>query len=233
MEVRQFPVGHYLVWESSILRLERLPDTAIADPAEFWSALARKAGDGQRLHRAMYTADRHYRRLRALVGLAERVKRDNPQAKYCLEAGCGAGLITKYLALIFDHVDAVDACPDMIAAASSFEHVTYAVANLDTWQPEKQYDLVFCSEILEHLRDPHRTLERLVSSYVVASAPVAETLNVAGAFDAERYRKATQIGDASGHIWAWDYAGFLSLFDGMDIVEAYPIDRYAVVLAKR
>ncbi len=211
------------------MRLERLPDSAIPDnPADFWTTLAHKAGGGAKLHAAMYTAERHYQRLATLLQLADGI------GGACLECGCGAGLITQELAKRFDTVDAIDICPDLLDAAPKLPNVRYVLADADTWTPERNYDLIFLSEIIEHLREPGRVIKRLSkhTRYLLASAPVTETLNIAGAFDASRYRRETQVGDATGHIWALDYAGFLSLFDDFDIITAIQVERYGMVLAK-
>lgn len=222
-------MGHHLVWEKDHVRLARLPDSAIPEnPADFWTALVQKAGGGTQLHDAMYTADRHYKRLATLLQLAEGI------GGTCLEGGCGAGFITEQLAYRFEQVDAVDICPDLIDAAPALPNVRYILADMDIWEPVGKYDLVFLSEIVEHLREPGQVIKRLGkhTRYILASAPVTESLNIEGAFDAERYKRETKVGDATGHIWAWDYEGFLSLFNAFDLVSAVRVERYGVVLAK-
>ena len=71
-----------------------------------------------------------------------------------LELACGTGWWTEQLARHADSITAVDASPEVIAlnverVASSL--VRYEIADLFTWQPTEQYDLVFFSFWLSHV----------------------------------------------------------------------------------
>jgi SAM-dependent methyltransferase len=73
----------------------------------------------------------------------------------CLEIGCGAGRITKQLAMSFDHVYAVDVSEDMIARARKavdsrnveFSHID----GLHLPQSDCSVSAIFSSHVLQHL----------------------------------------------------------------------------------
>ncbi|HEX8731314.1 MAG TPA: class I SAM-dependent methyltransferase [Ktedonobacterales bacterium] len=73
-----------------------------------------------------------------------------------LELAAGTGLWTQRLAPHFDHLTAVDASPEALAInrerlGAAADRVTFEVADLFTWRPERRYDLVFFSFWLSHV----------------------------------------------------------------------------------
>lgn len=71
-----------------------------------------------------------------------------------LELACGTGIWTQRLARSAQTVTAVDSSPEMLAlnqARGGAAHVTYAQADLFTWQPMTRYDVVFFSFWLSHV----------------------------------------------------------------------------------
>jgi demethylmenaquinone methyltransferase/2-methoxy-6-polyprenyl-1,4-benzoquinol methylase len=71
-----------------------------------------------------------------------------------LELACGTGIWTQELAALAGHVTALDASLEMIAinqAKLVAANVAYQQADLFTWQPDRQYDLVFFSFWLSHV----------------------------------------------------------------------------------
>jgi SAM-dependent methyltransferase len=60
------------------------------------------------------------------------------------------------------------------------------------WAP-----IAVCTEMLEHLVDPHDFVARIQSRYLVASSPVNETAGSHYAF----------------HLWAWDLDGYRALLE--------------------
>ena len=64
-----------------------------------------------------------------------------------LELACGTGIWTQTLLTLCARIHALDAAPEMLAinrAKLQSERVTYEQTDLFTWQPQQQYDLVFC-----------------------------------------------------------------------------------------
>ena len=71
-----------------------------------------------------------------------------------LELACGTGIWTQTLLTLCARIHALDAAPEMLAinrAKLQSERVTYEQTDLFTWQPQQQYDLVFCGFWLSHV----------------------------------------------------------------------------------
>jgi ubiquinone/menaquinone biosynthesis C-methylase UbiE len=73
----------------------------------------------------------------------------------CLEIGCGAGRLTKQIALSFDQVHAVDISEDMIGRARKAvggRNVEFSVIDgLNLPQPESSVSAIFSAHVLQHL----------------------------------------------------------------------------------
>ncbi len=86
----------------------------------------------------------------------------------CLDIGCGTG---EYIGPLIDmgyRVDGVDISPYAIAQAEKdltaekrpfFRGI---VASLETFTPDQKFDLILCSEVLEHLEEPLALLQRMM-----------------------------------------------------------------------
>ncbi len=93
-----------------------------------------------------------------------------PPGSTVLEAGCGVGSQTVFLAPNSPgaHITSVDISPDSLeaakntAAARGITNVTFQVENLyDLSFPDDTFDHVFVCFVLEHLSDPIRALKSL------------------------------------------------------------------------
>lgn len=132
-----------------------------------------------------------------------------------LEAGCAEGMILNRLQetlrgklmVGFDtNREALDLASQRVSAAKFLAGSVYG-----TPFAAASFDLVICSEVLEHLEDPHAALEelsRLARQHVLLSVPnepVWRALNMArGA-----YWKA--FGNTPGHINHWSSGAFAAL----------------------
>jgi 2-polyprenyl-3-methyl-5-hydroxy-6-metoxy-1,4-benzoquinol methylase len=79
-----------------------------------------------------------------------------------LELGCSDGYMTSLLnAIASDHV-VVEAAPDFIAAArqAAPERVQFVQTLFENYQPDRKFDLVVMSFILEHVADPSDLIAR-------------------------------------------------------------------------
>ena len=75
-----------------------------------------------------------------------------------LEIACGTGFYTMELVPFADAITAVDASPEMLAIARSrvdSERVQFVEADVFTWEPDGQYDVVFFSFWLSHVPPSH------------------------------------------------------------------------------
>ncbi len=74
--------------------------------------------------------------------------------QHALELACGTGMWTASLLKIAQRVTALDASPEMLELARhkvGDARVSYQQADLFTWEPARQYDLVFFAFWLSHV----------------------------------------------------------------------------------
>jgi ubiquinone/menaquinone biosynthesis C-methylase UbiE len=98
--------------------------------------------------------------------------------EHALELACGTGIWTRLLLNVAQRVTAVDAAPEMLAlnAAKMAEagevggtRVRYLRADLFTWEPAEQYDLVFFAFWLSHV--PPSRLDAWLTTVLRAVRP--------------------------------------------------------------
>ncbi len=78
-------------------------------------------------------------------------------ADHVLEIACGTGWWTQWLARSAQQVTALDAAPEMLALNRErvgLPNVRYEQADVFSWQPDRQYDLVFFAFWLSHVPEP-------------------------------------------------------------------------------
>lgn len=127
-----------------------------------------------------------------------------------IDVGCGTGDLLKRLtaARKLDRIVGLDFADAAVARASEIvPDATFVKANIRTWQTEERFDLVLCTEVLEHLNRPQQAVETLCAlaergGHVLVTVPD-------GAKD-----------DWSGHVNFWAEAelnAFLGQFGEVDI----------------
>jgi SAM-dependent methyltransferase len=91
---------------------------------------------------------------------------------HALELACGTGWWTQWLARSASRVTAVDAAPEMLALNRervAQSNVRYEQADLFSWRPHEQYDLVFFAFWLSHVpEDRIEAFWRLVEEALAA-----------------------------------------------------------------
>ncbi|WKV12907.1 methyltransferase domain-containing protein [Marivirga harenae] len=90
---------------------------------------------------------------------------ENPEDVHILDVGCGNGIISLNLGELGYNVHGIELSEDAIKIAkdqNKFSNVIFEKANAETLKLEgKKYDVVICSEVLEHLNQPENLLEEL------------------------------------------------------------------------
>lgn len=78
-----------------------------------------------------------------------------------LDVGCGRGLFAAFLSEQGLEVEATDISPQAVDL-TSHRGINAYLLDLETQAPLGEFDLVFCLEVLQQVRDPEATLRRLV-----------------------------------------------------------------------
>lgn len=131
-----------------------------------------------------------------------------------LEVGCGEGMLMRRLeGTRATAIKGVDIAADVFAAAqATLDPARYAfeeksVYDLNVYQDSA--DLVICCEVLEHLEEPEKALDRLHALgarrylFSVPREPLWRALNMA------RLRYVSAFGNTPGHLNHWSQGGFL------------------------
>lgn len=134
--------------------------------------------------------------------------------QHILEAGCGEGHVTAFLNEKFgsgSSIDAFDISEKVIEEAKrQNENITFRVGDIYHISPcfPGKYDLLVCSEVLEHLEEPERALKELLRvcrGYLILSVPrepIWRLLNMM------RGKYVGDFGNTPGHIQHWSAAKF-------------------------
>ena len=102
------------------------------------------------------------------------------EGRTALDVGCGAGLLAEPLTRLGAKVTAIDAAPELIAAAADHARrkgldIDYRAAPVETI--EGQFDLVTCLEVIEHVADPQAFLKALSARLAPGGLMILSTPN--------------------------------------------------------
>ena len=154
--------------------------------------------------------DRRYRdevevmwRIWTTGDLIAKIARHIPKNAYVLDAGCGAGIVPARIAEIRPDIrwSACDFSPESVAylrrlSAVKFQKVFVANLELPIRIPSGSYDVVLCTEVLEHLSRPSLAVEeivRIARQKVIVSVPHGSCI------------------DSHEHIWRYTRSGIAKL----------------------
>lgn len=139
------------------------------DPVDYESANIRKYRSDNWLY------NKHLEAFQQTV--FEMLDRSDPES--VLDAGCGEGFVIRYLERRDPSLElaGIDKSAEAIAYARRVLDLdaTFHTGNLyDLPFPDASFDTVLCSEVLEHLEEPHRAvgeLQRVARHYVLITVP--------------------------------------------------------------
>lgn len=137
-----------------------------------------------------------------------------------LDAGCGEGIISEYILSQFNfNMYGIDLSEDMLRKSSKILPVACASVHKLPFK-DKNFDLVICLEVLEHIDMPEKGLLELarVGEYAIISIP-NDILMRLGNISRGKYLR--NLGNFPDHINHWNYFSFKHLlqkyFDVLDI----------------
>ncbi|KRE18231.1 trans-aconitate methyltransferase [Bosea sp. Root381] len=101
-------------------------------------------------------------RTRPSIDLIQRVRLAD--ARRCIDLGCGPGNSTELVAARFPGaaVEGLDSSPDMIEKARKrLPELSFVLADLESWEAQARYDLIFANAVLQWIPDHERLFARL------------------------------------------------------------------------
>lgn len=187
------------------MRLSEIPSDE--EIVAFYNAGTAKPGCQERMYEAAHRKDflaRLQRLLSVILPFAPRV----------LELGCADGLISQWIAPRVRCLYGIDIAKPCIERCEALElsNATFLLGRLEE-HSLGFFDLALAMDVLEHTRDPYRTIGRLrmLSLRILASVPINENPNL-DAFSLAAQENPQKIGDGSGHIWCFRQDTFRAVF---------------------
>lgn len=116
-------------------------------------------------------------RFSVIVGYVKFLKPGQPAI---LEIGCGEGLLQQRLQTQnygrYVGTDISDLAIQKAAADAGDDKCTYLVADMDTYQPDEQFDCIIFNEVIYYSKHPLKTLQRL-ATYLKPEGLLIVTIN--------------------------------------------------------
>ena len=133
------------------------------------------------------------------------------ESKKVIDIGCGEGFIIKSLSLNFNyHFNACDVNIDAAKSAKKLNpDITVFVADINSLpMRDREYDLVICCEVLEHLQKPQRALEeikRISTGLILLSVPYEPYFSLMNFLTGKNLRR---FGNDLDHFQKWSKKEF-------------------------
>lgn len=168
------------------------------------------------------------------------------------ETGCGEGEITSFIKDMYQNaeIDAFDISEKVIAEASEKIHgINFYTGNIYTMEVRKpgeaekhilnkgRYDLVICSEVLEHLEDPEQALKNIKelcneNGFILLSVPKEPIWRICNMARGKYWK---DLGNTPGYIQHWTKKKFCRMVvnNDMKIVSVKTPFPWTMVLARK
>jgi len=97
--------------------------------------------------------------------------------RYIIDSGCGMGYGVNLLKREGHHVLGVDHSKQALSYARNNYNSFYCQWNLETINLPKDFDTVVCLEVLCHLKEPQKFIDRIENKELIISAPIDPSPN--------------------------------------------------------
>lgn len=157
--------------------------------------------------------------------MIETFLRNNPQIENVLDFGCGHGWGTIYwsnkLGRKWTGYDidplAIKWCENFRTSAhcKNPNDLTFKEGDIDYMsllEPDQQFDMIICSEVLEHCLDPIDVAEKLEKKLKPGGV-----MYITVPFGPSEYGTPNWL-DFRNHIWEWDYTDLTTIFAGKEML---------------
>ena len=136
-----------------------------------------------------------------------------------LDAGCGEGFVTVQIKSRRPdwHVVGIDGAEEAIALAKQLHtEIDFRIGNLYGLDfPDKVFDVVLCSEVLEHLEQPEKALkelQRVSKSVLLLTVPHEPWFRLGNLIS---LHNVMRLGNPVDHINHWGFSGFRQFTTGI------------------
>lgn len=158
--------------------------------------------------------------------------------KSILEIGCGEGHVTQILLnQTRAEIHATELSASVLKETKqriTDPRITWDLAKLEDYRPNRAFDLVVCCEVLEHLPNPDaglRALQAIDAAHILLSVPNEPIWRVLNFSRGQYFR---QFGNSPGHIQHWSTRQFVKLVSAyFSVVEVQTPLPWSVVLCKK
>ena len=129
-----------------------------------------------------------------------------------VDAGCGEGFVVKYLISRNSNliIEGIDINGEAIVTSKEFcpEAIFHKADICKSGYPDKSFDLVLVTEVLEHLSNPEVAIvevKRLTRRYCVFSVPLEPYYRLCNLFLGKNLKR---LGSPPEHLWSWSLKQF-------------------------
>jgi len=157
------------------------------------------------------------------------------------ELGCGEGYLLNIIRNSGYKISGSDYCDEIIKKAceianeKNLDSTVFSVKNIYEIGSElKEFDLILCSEVFEHLHYPEKVMEKLssnTSKYLILSVPNEPLWRI---LNLTRLTYIKDFGNTPGHINHWSKSNFLNFVSKyFKIIDSKSPLPWTIVLLKK
>lgn len=158
------------------------------------------------------------------------------EIKEALEIGCGEGYLTKHINDMGIPIEGADISKEIIQHAKKIHPgINFAVLSIyDLTKSHNTYDIIFASEVFEHLdktNEALRELKKVTNKYIFLSVPNEPLFRLA---NIARFKYISDFGNTPGHINHWSKNSFELYLNenGLEIIKINTSTLWIMALVK-